>query len=108
MLRQASQQVAESATADRTELDLVQGQLLGYAQRHGTWEGDESEVRRLDPETGTVLEKLRMPAGTGVTGLEADGGDQFFCGGGRSGTVRAIRRPGRVPQSHVAMKSRPT
>jgi glutamine cyclotransferase len=60
---------------------------------HGTWEGDESEVRRVDPETGAVMEKLRMPPGTGVTGLESDGDDRFFCGGGSSGTVRAIRRP---------------
>jgi hypothetical protein len=28
-----------------------------------------------------------------VSGLESDGGDQFFCGGGKSGKVRAIRRP---------------
>ena len=26
-----------------------------------------------------------MPAGTGVSGLESDGGDQFFCGGGSGG-----------------------
>ena len=62
---------------------------------HGTWEGDDSELRRVDPQTGTVLEKLRMPPGTGVTGLESDGGDQFFCGGGRSAKVRVVRRPGR-------------
>jgi outer membrane protein assembly factor BamB len=60
---------------------------------HGTWEGDESELRHIDPETGEVLEKLAMPEGTGVSGLEADGGDQFFCGGGGSGKVRAVRRP---------------
>jgi glutamine cyclotransferase len=60
---------------------------------HGTWEGDESDVRRVDPETGAVLERLEMPPGAGVSGLESDGGDQFFCGGGSSGTVRAIRRP---------------
>src|SRR4029453_3048259 len=62
---------------------------------HGTWEGDESDVRRVDPETGQVLERLEMPPGGGVSGLESDGGDRFFCGGGRSGTVRAIRRPKR-------------
>jgi glutamine cyclotransferase len=62
---------------------------------HGTWEGDESDVRRVDPETGAVLERLEMPPGAGVSGLESDGGDQFFCGGGSSGTVRAIRRPKR-------------
>lgn len=60
---------------------------------HGTWEGDESDVRRVDPETGAVMEKLDMPAGTGVSGLEADGADRFFCGGGSSGKVRAVRRP---------------
>jgi len=60
---------------------------------HGTWEGDESELRRLDPATGAVIEKLKMPPGTGISGLEADGGDRFYCGGGRSGKVRAVRRP---------------
>src|SRR6266568_2683397 len=63
---------------------------------HGTWEGDESDLRRVDPRTGEVLEKLEMPPGVGVSGLESDGGDQFFCGGGSSGKVRAIRRPRRV------------
>jgi glutamine cyclotransferase len=62
---------------------------------HGTWEGHESDLRRLDPQTGEVLERIEMPAGVGVSGLESDGGDQFFCGGGTSGKVRAIRRPKR-------------
>jgi glutamine cyclotransferase len=64
---------------------------------HGTWEGDESDVRRVDPRTGKALEKLEMPSGVGVSGLESDGGDQFFCGGGSSGKVRAVRRPKRAP-----------
>ena len=62
---------------------------------HGTWEGDESELRRVDPQTGDVLEKLDMPSGVGVSGLESDGADRLFCGGGSSGTVRAVRRPRR-------------
>ncbi|MDE2603326.1 MAG: PQQ-binding-like beta-propeller repeat protein [Bradyrhizobium sp.] len=62
---------------------------------HGTWEGDESDLRRIDPETGDVLEQIEMPAGTGVSGLESDGHERFFCGGGGSGTVRAVRRPKR-------------
>jgi glutamine cyclotransferase len=62
---------------------------------HGTWEGDESELRRVDPRTGEVLERLAMPPGVGVSGLESDGGDRFFCGGGGSGKVRAVRRPRR-------------
>ncbi len=62
---------------------------------HGTWEGDESELRRVDPRTGEVLERLEMPRGVGVSGLESDGADQFYCGGGRSGKVRTVRRPKR-------------
>jgi len=62
---------------------------------HGTWEGDESELRRVDPRTGEVLERIEMQPGVAVSGLESDGGDRFFCGGGRSGKVRAVRRPRR-------------
>jgi glutamine cyclotransferase len=63
---------------------------------HGTWEGDESDLRRIDPRTGEVLEKIDMPPGVGVSGLESNGSDQFFCGGGKSGKVRAVRRPKRA------------
>jgi glutamine cyclotransferase len=63
---------------------------------HGTLEGDQSDVRRVDPQTGEVLESLEMPAGVSVSGLESDGGEQFFCGGGTSRKVRAIRRPKRA------------
>jgi glutamine cyclotransferase len=63
---------------------------------HGTLENDESELRRVDSRTGDVLESLEMPAGASVSGLESDGGDRFFCGGARSGLVRAVRRPRRV------------
>lgn len=62
---------------------------------HATWEGDDSELRRIDPRSGEVLESIEMPTGVNISGLESDGGDQFFCGGGRSGKVRAIRRPKR-------------
>jgi len=62
---------------------------------HGTWEGDESDLRRVDPRTGEVLERIEMPPGVGVSGLESDGGDRFFCGGGSSGLVRSVRRPRR-------------
>ena len=62
---------------------------------HATWEGEESELRRIDPETGTVLEQLQMPPGANISGLESDGGDRFFCGGGKTGKIRAVRRPRR-------------
>lgn len=60
---------------------------------HGTWEGDESEIRQIDPANGTVLQRLQMPQGMGVSGMESDGADLFYCGGGGSGKVRAVRRP---------------
>jgi glutamine cyclotransferase len=72
---------------------------------HGTWEGDESDVRRVDPLTGEVLERLEMPPGVGVSGLESDGGEQFFCGGGRSGKVRTVRRPKRAPTTGSGSES---
>jgi hypothetical protein len=58
----------------------------------GTWEAEESELRRIDPQTGAVLEQIDMPPGVAVSGLESDGNDTFFCGGGSSGKVRAVRR----------------
>ncbi|BDG74477.1 glutamine cyclotransferase [Roseomonas fluvialis] len=64
---------------------------------HGTWEGEESDLRRIDPETGEVLEKLDMPAGTGVSGLESDGSERLYCGGGDSGKVRVVRRSRATP-----------
>ena len=60
---------------------------------HGTWQDDQSEIRRIDPQSGAVLERLQMPPGTGVSGLESDGAELFYCGGGPSGKVRAVRRP---------------
>jgi glutamine cyclotransferase len=73
-----------------TGVTWVDGELW-----HGTWEGEESDVRRIDPRTGEVLERLEMPEGVFVSGLESDGGDRFYCGSGRRGTVRAVRRPKR-------------
>jgi glutamine cyclotransferase len=75
-----------------TGVTWVDGELW-----HATLEGDESDLRRIDPRTGEVLEKLDMPRNVEVSGLESDGGDRFFCGGGTSGKVRAVRRPRRGP-----------
>jgi len=71
-----------------TGVTWVDGELW-----HRTWEGDESDLRRIDPRTGQVLEQLDMPAGINLSGLESDGRDRFFCGGGTSGKVRAVQRP---------------
>jgi glutamine cyclotransferase len=85
-----------------TGVTWVDGELW-----HATWEGDESELRRVDPGTGEVLESLEMPSGVGVSGLESDGGDQFFCGGGSSGKVRAVRRPRRGSATGSGSESQP-
>ncbi len=73
-----------------TGVTWVDGELW-----HGTWEGEDSDIRRIDPDTGNVLEQLDLPTGTMVSGLESDGGDRLFCGGGEAGKVRAVRRPRR-------------
>ncbi|KQW54370.1 DUF6923 family protein [Variovorax sp. Root411] len=71
-----------------TGVTWVDGELW-----HGTWEAEESDIRRIDPQSGAVLERLEMPRGAGVSGLESDGADLFYAGGGKSGKVRAVRRP---------------
>ena len=77
-----------------TGVTWVDGELW-----HGTWEDEQSELRRVDPRTGEVVETLEMPPGISVSGLESDGGDLFFCGGGNSGKVRAVRRPSAASRS---------
>ena len=74
-----------------TGVTWVDGELW-----HGTWEGDQSEIRRIDPRSGKVLARLTMPEGVGVSGLESDGADLFYAGGGPTGKVRAVRRPKRI------------
>ncbi|HVY14903.1 MAG TPA: hypothetical protein VHB27_06735 [Rhodopila sp.] len=85
--------VLRTIESDRfvTGVTWVDGELW-----HGTWQDETSDVRRIDPRTGAVIARLDMPPGAGVSGLESDGGDRFFCGGGNSGRLRAIRRPRRA------------
>jgi glutamine cyclotransferase len=82
--------VVRTIESDRfvTGVTWVDGELW-----HGTWEAEESDIRRIDPDSGAVLERLQMPSGTGVSGLESDGAELFYAGGGPSGKVRAVRRP---------------
>lgn len=60
---------------------------------HATWENEQSDLRRVDPDTGAVLQRVEMPADTMVSGLESDGVDRFYCGGGASGKIRVVQRP---------------
>ncbi len=71
-----------------TGVTWVDGELW-----HGTYEDEAAELRRVDPTSGEVLTRLAMPAGMSVSGLESDGEDLLYAGGGRSGKVRAVRRP---------------
>jgi glutamine cyclotransferase len=73
-----------------TGVTWVDGELW-----HGTWEDERSDLRRVDPASGAVLERLEMPPGVFVSGLESDGADLFYCGGATSGKLRAVRRPQR-------------
>ncbi len=59
---------------------------------HATLEDDASEVRRIDPTSGDVLERFDAPAGVAIAGLCSDG-ERFYCGSGREGKVRTIRPP---------------
>jgi sugar lactone lactonase YvrE len=86
----ATGQVLRTIASDRfvTGVTWVDGQLW-----HGTDDGEHSDIRRVDPTSGQVLEQLRMPERMHVSGVESDGAGLFYCGGGRSGVVRAVRRP---------------
>lgn len=88
----ATGEILRSIESNRyvTGVTWVDGELW-----HATWEGDESELRRIDPDSGAVVESLAMPDGLTVSGLESDGGERFFCGGGNSGRVRVVARPRR-------------
>jgi len=73
-----------------TGVTWVDGELW-----HGTWEEERGDLRRIDPDTGEVLEQLDMPEDMAVSGLETDGNGQFLCGGASSGKIRVVRRPKR-------------
>jgi glutamine cyclotransferase len=105
--------------ADRkiVELDPVTGKILSEVVSdrfvtgvsfcdgelwHATQENGRSEIRLVDRKTSEVLEQLELPEGILVSGLEADGKGRFFCGGGKSGKLRVVKRPanaGRVNRS---------
>jgi glutamine cyclotransferase len=59
---------------------------------HATQENEHSELRRVDRKTSEVLEQLDLPEGVVVSGLEGDGQGRFFCGGGKSGKLRVVKR----------------
>ncbi len=100
-------EILKTIESDRfvTGVTWVDGELW-----HGTWENEESELRRVEPTTGAVLQRLTMPPGTSVSGLESDSRETFFCGGGQSGKVRAVRRPSKRsnPSEEIDRRQRTT
>lgn len=87
-----SGQVLRRIVSDRfvTGVTWTNGELW-----HATLEDDRSELRRVDTQSGRVLERIAMPEGVVVSGLESDGADAFFCGAGPNPKVRLMRRPKR-------------
>jgi glutamine cyclotransferase len=84
--------ILRTINSDRfvTGVTWVDGELW-----HATSEGDRSDLRHIDPQSGEVLERLDMPPGAGVSGIESDGGDRFYCGDDAGRIIRAVRRPGK-------------
>ncbi len=103
MVRELRRLASLASGDELNALDPETGQMqrsIGVAAAgelwHATLEDGQSELRRVDPAAGQVLVRLEMPPGAQVSGLDSDGGDRFFCGGERSGKVRAVRRPKRA------------
>ncbi|HKO53290.1 MAG TPA: PQQ-binding-like beta-propeller repeat protein [Polyangiaceae bacterium] len=82
--------VLSEVVSDRfiTGVSFLDGELW-----HATQDNGRSELRRVDRKTNQVKEQLELPAGVVVSGLEADGHGRFFCGGGKSGKLRVVKRP---------------
>ncbi|MFT5049001.1 MAG: hypothetical protein ACI8QZ_000390 [Chlamydiales bacterium] len=61
---------------------------------HGAWEDKDAgmvSLRRLSPESGEVLEDMRLPDKLKVSGLGRDEQGRFWCGGGYDGGLQAVR-----------------
>ena len=69
-----------------TGVTWVDGELW-----HGYSDDGDGGIARIDPANGNVLDDIDMN-GISVSGVESDGADRFFCGGGESGKVHIIRR----------------
>jgi hypothetical protein len=65
----------------------VEGELW-----HGAAQQTSSELREIDPHTGSVRRRIGMPADAFVSGIESNGSNVIYCGGGASGKLRAVRR----------------
>jgi two-component system sensor histidine kinase BaeS len=69
VLRQASQQITDSETADRVVIDQVTSALLEYGQTRGTWEGVAGLVNDLGISTG---ERIHLATESGEVVSDTD------------------------------------
>jgi glutamine cyclotransferase len=85
-------EVLRTLHSDRfvTGVTFAEGELW-----HATMDGDYSELREIDTTTSEVRRRVCLPEGVTVSGLESNGRDLLYCGGGSSGRVRALRKPKR-------------
>lgn len=60
---------------------------------YGTWENERCDLNHADTKTGEVFETIDYPEDKRISGLEFDGKDTFFCGGGPTGKIRAVKKP---------------
>ncbi len=83
--------VLRTVQSDRlvTGVTFAEGDLW-----HGASEEGRAELRRVEPSSGEVREALSLPD-VFLSGLEYDGKDRFYAGGGKSGRLRVVRRPKR-------------
>jgi len=89
-------QIVRSLESDRfvTGVTWVDGELWHGAPGE-TQSELRTELRQVDPETGAVQRRLSLIDGLVVSGLESDGDEMLYCGGGASGKLRSVRRRSR-------------
>jgi hypothetical protein len=85
--------ILKTLDSDRlvTGVSFMEGALWHGAVPDG---GGRSELRRVDPESGAIEERLRMPEGAFVSGLEAGDRGRVFCGDPVAHKLRVVRRRG--------------
>jgi streptogramin lyase len=84
-----------------TGVTFSEGELWHATQLDYDPDHDRSQLRRVDRDTSEVLECLELPAGVGCSGLEGDGNGRFFCGGGKTGKIRVVKRPKPAPTARA-------
>ncbi|WP_433937366.1 glutamine cyclotransferase [Sorangium cellulosum] len=85
--------VLRTLVSDRlvTGVTWADGDLWHGAMREEG--GPPSELRRVDALRGEVLDRLTLPEGVSLSGVEADSSGRLWCGDPATGKLRAVKRP---------------